>query len=144
MHEAMDVKYVCNVIKKSTNHTHYEDMSKTLKQWWIDNMRYVALQLVDEEGDVVICCTIWKNQVPRPMYLVCYLVIIHGERVDTMYVAMNTVNALLQRDRQHTLDRHRSLIPIIEHIFNYDNNNNNNNNNNNKLRALINSNVEFR
>jgi hypothetical protein len=87
-------------------------MSKSLKQWWIDNMKYVALQMLDTAGDIVLLC---KNGRTRsPMYLVAYLIIIYGMSVNA---AMNSIGDLLQEQRELELDRHRSLVPIVEHIY---------------------------
>ena len=47
------------------------------------------------------------------MYLVAYLVIVYGMCTDS---AMNTIGDLLQQQRNLTLDMHKSLVPIIQHI----------------------------
>ena len=47
------------------------------------------------------------------MYVVAYLVIVYGMCVET---AMNEIGGLLKEQRHLELDRHRSLVPIINHI----------------------------
>ena len=111
-HDDMNIISLFHLIEKSTNHEDYSDMTSSTRQWWLDNMRYVALQLMNTEGNIVIFCN--KGRTRSPMYLVAYLVIMHCMTVSR---AMSVVGTLLHDQRKLVLDRHRSLVPIIERIF---------------------------
>lgn len=111
-HEAKEISSLFHLINKSSNHQHYQDMTHTTKQWWIDNMQYVALQILDTEGNVVLFCN--KGRTRSPMYLVAYLIIMYSMTVSH---AMSVVGKLLEEQRGLTIDRHDSLVPVVDHIF---------------------------
>ena len=111
-HEKNDVKALFHLIIKNSNHEHYQYMSRLTRQWWIDNMKYVALQMLDTEGNIVLFCKTGRSR--SPMYLVAYLVIMYSMSVAD---AMGVVGKLLQDSRGMTIDRHSDLVPIVEHIY---------------------------
>lgn len=87
-------------------------MTPKTKLWWKDNLMYVALQIFDAGGNVVLFC---KNGRSRsPMYLAAYLVIIHCL---TPSESLSCVRKLLQDQRGEELDRYDCLVPFIYHIF---------------------------
>ena len=75
-------------------------------------MKYVALQLSDTDGDVVLFCNQGRSR--SPMYLVAYLVIAYNM---TTGAAMHVVDKLLRDQRGEQLDRLGSLKPIIDIIY---------------------------
>ena len=77
----------------------------------MDNMKIVTLQLLHVEGNVVLFCNTGRTR--SPMYVVVYLVIVYGMSVES---AMNKIGCLLKEQRHLELDRHRSLVPIVNHI----------------------------
>ena len=105
------IAYSFNVLKKSTNHESFHYMSNKRRQWWIDNMMHVAIQMLDSEGDIVLYCLQGRSR--SPMYLVAYLVIIYNMSADA---AMNEVREMLYNGRGEELDRFGCLKPIIELI----------------------------
>lgn len=112
-HEAQGIVHLFNVVKKSNNHDTFENMTKHRAQWWLDNLRYVALQMFDADGDVLLCCV--NGRTRSPIYLVAYLVIIYNM---TTAEALDTVGTLLHDRRRLKIDRYNSLTPLIEHIEN--------------------------
>lgn len=114
-HTEMGINSLFHLISKSNNHEHYTDMTTQTKQWWVDNMQYVALQLIETEGNVVMFCN--KGRTRSPMYLVAYLVIVNSMSVRE---AINHVTRLLDEQRGLELDRHQSLVPIIQRIYEVD------------------------
>lgn len=111
-HEEHNIETLFLVIKKCNNHEDYHWMERPMKQWWIDNMKYLALQLVDTAGNRVLCCN--NGRTRSPMYLVSYLVIIYGKSVRA---AMSTIGSLMKEQRDEELDRNESLVPILQHIY---------------------------
>lgn len=101
-----------NLLKKSTNHEHYGMMTPHTKNWWKENLQYVALQIFDTQGNVVLFCNNGRSR--GPMYLVAYLVIVHCL---TPMQAMDSVRELLHEQRGCEMDRFDSLVPFIYHIF---------------------------
>lgn len=112
-HEEHDIKTLFHLIKKSSNHEDYHDMTSTTRKWWLDNMQYVALQMLDAKGNILLICNSGRTR--SPMYLVVYLIIMYGM---TVRKAMKIVSDLLDEQRSLLLDRHRSLVPIVDIIFN--------------------------
>lgn len=86
-------------------------MSVRIKQWWLDNMKFVALQLLDTEGDVVLLCN--KGRSRSPMYLAAYVIVMYNM---TSRDAMHLIGQLLLEQRGVVLDRHGSLKPLIDII----------------------------
>jgi len=74
-------------------------------------LKYVAIQLSDTDGDVVLFCN--KGRSRSPMYLVAYIVIIYNV---TTCAAMHMVGQLLREQRGEQLDRFGCLKPIIDII----------------------------
>jgi hypothetical protein len=87
-------------------------MTDKTKQWWIDNMMHVAIQMLDSEGDIVLFCKQGRSR--SPMYLVAYLVIVHNMSTHT---AMEVIRKLLREERGEELDRFGCLEPVIERII---------------------------
>ena len=114
-HGEYNIKSGVNVIRMSTNHSDYDDMSKSMKTWWIHNMRYVAMQLAETAGNVVIFCN--NGRTRSPMYLAAYVIIMRSMSISN---AMTTVGGLLFEQRHYILDRHRSFVPILCHIHSGD------------------------
>ena len=110
-HAEKGIEGVFHLIKKSNNHQHYSDMTPTTRQWWIDNMQFVALQVMETDGNVVLFCNNGRSR--SPMYLVVYLVVMYSMSV---VVATDLVSDLLLDGRGHSLDRHGCLLPIVELI----------------------------
>lgn len=110
-HDVQGINHLFNVVKKSTNHDTYGNMTKSKVQWWYDNLRYVALQMFEADGDVLLCCV--NGRTRSPMYLVAYLVIIYNM---TTVKAKGVVATLLQDSRGLIFDRYDSLTPLIELI----------------------------
>jgi hypothetical protein len=110
-HEDMHIVHLFNLLKKSTNHESYSEMSCRTKQWWLDNMKFVVLQVIDAEGDVVLLCN--RGHSRSPMYLVAYLVVMYNMR---SCAAMKCVGKLLLEQRGEVLDRYGSLKPVIDLI----------------------------
>ena len=98
-------------LKKSTNHESFDSMTKGRAMWWLDNVRYVVLQLFDADGDALLCCR--NGRTRSPMYLVAYLVIIYNM---TTLNAKKVVAKLLHESRGMELDRFDSLGPLIEKL----------------------------
>ena len=86
-----------NVLKKRTNHNDYEDMTRATAQWWIDNLQYVALQLFDTPGNVVMFCKHGRTR--SPMNLVAYIVISYGMSPE---MAVGVVRKVLRNQRGWT------------------------------------------
>ena len=111
-HVEFAVESMFNLLKHSTNHEDYHDMGKATRKWWIDNMKFVALQLAETRGNVVLFCT--NGRTRSPMYVVVYLMMIHSMSINN---AMTTIRELLMSQRGYELDRHRSLLPMLNDIF---------------------------
>ena len=111
-HEENEISYLFNLISKSSNHSHFTDMTAKMMQWWLDNMKHVALQLIDTPGNVVLCCNHGRTR--SPMYLVTYIIIVYG--VATLN-AIDIVHTLLIDQRGQSIDRHDHLVPIVENIY---------------------------
>lgn len=111
-HHEKDISFVFNVIKQSTNHQHHTDMNSTTKQWWLDNLKYVALQMFDAEGNIVIFCKRGRSR--SPIYLVAYLIIIYNMCPAD---AQNVVRESLLEQRAEILDRYDCLTPFIHCIY---------------------------
>ena len=86
-----------NVLKKRTNHNDNEDMTRATAQWWIDNLQYVALQLFDTPGNVVMFCKHGRTR--SPMNLVAYIVISYGMSPE---MAVGVVRKVLRNQRGWT------------------------------------------
>jgi hypothetical protein len=86
-------------------------MTTHCKSWIVENMKFVALQLFDVVGNVVIFCNHGRSR--SPMYVVAYLIIFHDLSVDA---AMTHLSVLLE-ERGIILDRFNDLLPAIENIF---------------------------
>ena len=113
-HIAKNVHSLFHLILKNTNHEDFTDMTQSTREWWIDNMCYVAIQMSDTEGNIVLLCN--NGRTRSPMYLVSYLIFMYSMSVCQ---SMNIVGDLLKEQRDQPLDRHRSLVPIAELIYNY-------------------------
>lgn len=112
-HHDKRISFVLDLIKQSTNHEHHSDMSTTTKQWWLDNLKYVALQMFDAQGNLVMFCNRGRSR--SPMYLVSYYVIIHNMHpIEAMKIVRNS----LMEQRGEMLDRYDSLTPFIHCIYN--------------------------
>ena len=111
-HVEFAVESMFNLLKHSTNHNDYHDMMASTRKWWINNMKFVALQLAETRGNVVLFCT--NGRTRSPMYVVVYLMMIHSMSIDT---AMTTIGDLLMSQRGHELDRFQSLLPMLNDIF---------------------------
>lgn len=112
-HEEHGIKTLFHLIKKNSNHESYDDMTLTTRKWWLDNMQYVAVQMLDAEGNIVLICNSGRTR--SPMYLVAYLIIMYSM---TVRKSMKVVADLLNEQRSLVLDRYRSLVPIVENILN--------------------------
>ena len=111
-HHDKRISFVFNLIEQSTNHEHHSDMSTTTKQWWLDNLKYVALQMFDAQGNLVMFCNRGRSR--SPMYLVSYYVIIHNMHpIEAMKIVRNS----LMEQRGERLDRYDSLTPFIHCIY---------------------------
>ena len=111
-HEEFAIESGFNLLKHSTNHNDYHDMINTTRKWWVNNMKFVALQLAETRGNVVLFCS--NGRTRSPMYVVVYLMMIHSMSIHN---AMTTIRELLLSQRGYELDRHRSLLPILNDIF---------------------------
>ena len=116
-HTEKDIQYLFHMICKSNNHQHSTDMTPSRRQWWTDNMQYIALQLFETEGNVVLFCN--NGRTRSPMYIVAYLIIIYGMNVND---AMHVIEKLLMEQRHLELDRYDSLLAIVVdiHAVDYD------------------------
>ena len=101
----------CNVLKPNSTHESFHSMTTHCKSWIVENMKFVALQLFDVVGNVVIFCNHGRSR--SPMYVVAYLIIFHDLSVDA---AMTHLSVLLE-ERGIILDRFNDLLPAIENIF---------------------------
>ena len=110
-HQEFDIEGLFHLIIKSNNHEDFDRMDEPRRQWWIDNMQYVALQMLDTTGNIVLFCN--NGRTRSPMYLVAYLVIMYTMSVSN---AMDFVGQLLLEQRGLQLDRFKSLVPIVEII----------------------------
>ena len=111
-HEEKDIVAIFNVIGKNNDHSGYESMPPSLCEWWVNNMMYVVLQLMDTPGNVVLFCNHGRSR--SPMYLVAYLIVVHGMLPK---VARALVQSLLKEQRAQELDRFNCLLKIIEIIY---------------------------
>ena len=97
-HNDKEIGSLFNVLKPNSTHASFTDMTPTTKKWIVDNMQYVALQLFDAKGNIVIFC---KNGRSRsPMYLVAYLIIFYGVSV---HEAMHSINDMLVDQRGNNI-----------------------------------------
>ena len=88
-------------------------MTAKTKKWVLANMRFVALQIADTPGNIVLFCQNGRSR--SPMYLVAYLVVSFSMQVND---AIAHITELLQFQRGQKLDRFNSLTAAIEHIYN--------------------------
>jgi hypothetical protein len=110
----VEKEIVCffNVLLPNATHESYFNMTSHMKQWLVANMRYVAIQMYDTEGNVVIFCNNGRSR--SPMYLVAYLILFY----DLSYIdARECVRKLLKDDRSQKLDRFGDFGPACEEIY---------------------------
>ena len=86
-------------------------MTKYSQAWIVDNMKSVALQLYDTEGNIVMFCN--NGRTRSPMYLVAYLVIFHDVFLSE---AVAQIKVLLLQFRGYKLDRYDQLMPALVKI----------------------------
>ena len=114
-HVEKEIRCFFNVLSPNATHESYISMSSHTKQWLVTNMRYVAIQMYDAVGNVVIFC--YNGRSRSPMYLVAYLILFY----DLSYSdARECVSSLLQDDRCQLLDRNNDFGPACEDINNND------------------------
>ena len=111
-HDAFCIKYIFNVIKPCTNHESFHDMTSHMKAWWSDNLVHVALQLINTNDNVVLCCNSGRSR--SPMYLAAYLVIMYGYGASN---AVSVVREMLQEQRSEVMDKNDALTPSIENLY---------------------------
>jgi hypothetical protein len=112
-HVEKNVHYFINVLDPQSTHESYDYMTSGMKDWVVDNMKYVALQLFDTEGNIVLFCKSGRSR--SPMYLVAYLIIFHSMSINN---AFTLVRDLLRDQRNELIDRTQSLLPAIQRIYN--------------------------
>jgi hypothetical protein len=112
-HVEKDVRHFVNVLDPQSTHESYNYMTPGMKNWVVNNMKYVALQLFDTEGNIVLFCKSGRSR--SPMYLVAYLIIFYSM---SMKDAIKLVRDLLRDQRNESLDRTQSLLPAIQRIYN--------------------------
>ena len=110
-HEENQIQFLFHMINKSNNHEDYDRMDPARRIWWVDNVQYMTLQMLDAPGNIVLFCN--NGRTRSPMYLVAYLIIVQSMPV---HKAMDIVSELLRQQRGYTLDRFASLVPIVQHI----------------------------
>ena len=110
-HEEFDIQSYWNVISPCSNHEHSTDMTTHRKEWFLNNVTHVCLQMLDTEGNVAIFCNTGRSR--SPMYLVAYLILFCDK---TFPVAISHVEDLLLEGRNESLDRHCSLHEIIARV----------------------------
>ena len=111
-HDEMGIEWLFNVIIKNTDHSRSTNMLPALRKWWVANMKYVVLQLIDTPGNVVLFCV--NGRTRSPMYLVAYLAVVYGM---LPIKAMALVQTLLKDQRAELLDRFDTLIDIVNEVY---------------------------
>ena len=112
-HFDKNITCVFNVIRPQNLHVSYHHMTPNEKRWVLQNLKYVALQMFDTDGNVVLCCNHGRSR--SPMYLVVYMIIFHDVSVN---VAMDIVRTSLEQSRCMVLDRNNTLQPAATAIYN--------------------------
>jgi hypothetical protein len=110
-HRDYDIINIFNVIKPCSNHQHSTDMTPHQKEWFITNILYVCMQMLDMTGNIVLFCHSGRSR--SPMYLVAYLILFNNMTVE---YANEFVENLLLEHRGHFLDRHNTLHELIYEI----------------------------
>lgn len=107
-----NIRCVFNVIRPQNLHVSYHHMTPNERRWVLQNLKYVAVQMLDTNGNVVLCCNHGRSR--SPMYLVVYMILFHELSVN---VAMDIVKTSLEQSRSMELDRYNTLQPAATAIY---------------------------
>ena len=107
-----EITSLFNVMSPCNLHLSYDHMTPKEKKWQLNNLKYVALQVYDTIGNVVLFCNHGRSR--SPMYVVVYLIIFHDL---TVHDAMTKIAGLLHTKRGLVLDRYNTLVPAAAEIY---------------------------
>ena len=110
-HHDKQITSVFNVMEPVNLHINFEHMDPREKTWQLNNLKHVAIQMCDTEGNIALFCNHGRSR--SPMYLVVYLIIFYDYSVSD---ARSTIADMLHLQRGLELDRYNSLTLAAELI----------------------------